>query len=79
MARLPEHLVESLRQQPQSGRDYWIVVAKLWDGREIGGVAIIDGDIVQTTDRVQFQPAEIVDLGLESGSWLLADSIATNA
>ena len=76
MARLPEHLAESLRQHPQSGRDYWIVVAKLWDGREIGGVAIIDDEIVQTTDRVPFQPSEIVDIGLESGAWLLADAPA---
>ena len=73
MARLPEHLAERLRAQPRSGRDYWMVVAKLWDGREIGGIAIIDDEFIQTTDRTPIQPSEIVDLGLESGTWLVAD------
>ena len=74
MARLPEHLAEGLRRQPQSGRDYWMVVVRLWDGREVGGVAIIDDDIVQTFDRTPMRPSEIVDLGLESGHWLVADA-----
>jgi hypothetical protein len=73
VARLPEHLAEGLRQQPQSGRDYWMVVVKLSDGREVGGVAIIEGDIVQTVDRTPIQPSEIVDLGLDTGAWLLSD------
>jgi hypothetical protein len=77
VARLPEHLAEGLRRQPQSGRDYWVVVARLWDGREIGGIAIIDDEIVQTFDRTPMKPSEIVDLGLETGAWLLGDGVAT--
>ena len=78
VARLPEHLAEALRQHPQSGLDYWIVVARLWDGREVGGVAIIDDEIVQTSDRTPMRPSEIVDLGLEGGRWLIADDDGTH-
>ena len=51
-----------------------MVVVRLWDGREIGGVAVIDDEIVQTFDRTPIQPSEITDLGLESGPWLIADA-----
>lgn len=73
VARLPDNLLHRLQAHPQTGNGYWTVVVRLWDGREIRGVAIIDGDIVQTIDRTPIQPAEIVNLGMDTGEWLFSE------
>ena len=35
--------------------------------------SIIDGEIVETHDRTPIRPSEIVDVGLDTGVWLLSD------
>lgn len=68
MARLPEALAERLATTPQSGSGYWIIVLRLRDGREFGGIGIVDGEIV--SPPVPIDPNDIAAIGLETGEWV---------
>ena len=71
MARLPASLARQLETVPQTGNGYWVVVLRLWDGREYGGVGIVDGEIIKPP--VPIQTNEVVAIGLDSGRWLQLD------
>jgi hypothetical protein len=71
LAKLPDALAQQLAARPQTGDGYWIVVVRLWDGREIGGIGIVDGEIIRPPVRIE--PQEVVAIGLETGEWLYAD------
>lgn len=47
------------------------MVVRLWDGREFGGVGVIDGEIIRPP--VPLETREVVAIGLETGRWLYAD------
>jgi hypothetical protein len=68
MARLPDPLIERLSGVPQTGDGYWIVVVRLWDGREVGGIGVVDGEIVQAPFPIETR--NIVAIGLETGEWI---------
>jgi hypothetical protein len=71
LAKLPDALARQLSETPQTGSGYWVVVLRLWDGREFGGVGIVDGEIIQPP--VPIQTREVVAIGLDSGHWLYVD------
>ena len=71
MAKLPDKLARQLAATPETGAGYWVVVVRLWDGRELGGVGIVDGEIVGAP--VDIQSREVVAIGLETGRWLFVD------
>ena len=48
-----------------------MVVLRLWDGREFGGVGIVDGEIIRPP--VPIQTREVVAMGLGTGQWLYLD------
>ena len=75
MARLPEALVGRLDTTPQSGSGYWIIVLRLRDGREYGGIGVVDGEIV--SPPVPIDPREIAAIGLETGEWVHVEDPAT--
>jgi hypothetical protein len=71
LAKLPDALAQQLAARPQTGDGYWVVVVRLWDGREIGGIGIVDGEIIRPPVRIE--PQEVVAIGLETGEWLHVD------
>jgi hypothetical protein len=71
LTRLPDALSRQLSSTPQTGEGYWVVVLRLSDGREFGGVGIIDGEIIRPP--VPLETREVVAIGLETGRWLYAD------
>ena len=71
MSKLPDALARQLSATPETGGGYWVVVLRLWDGREFGGVGIVDGEIIQPP--VDIQTREVVAIGLETGQWLYLD------
>ena len=74
MAKLPDALAEQLTTRPQTGDGYWVVVVRLWDGREIGGIGVVDGEMIGPPVRIE--TPEVVAIGLETGEWLYADESA---
>jgi hypothetical protein len=68
LGRLPDPLITKLSATRQSGDGYWIVVIRLWDGREMGGIGVVDGEIVQAPFPIETR--EIVAIGLETGDWI---------
>lgn len=71
MAKLPDALARQLSATPETGSGYWTVVLRLWDGREFGGVGIVDGEIIGPP--VDIQTGEVVAVGLDTGRWLSVD------
>ena len=43
----------------------------MWDGREYGGVGIVDGEIIGPPFDIQ--TGEVVAVGLDTGRWLSVD------
>jgi hypothetical protein len=74
LAKLPDALAQQLAARPQTGDGYWVVVVRLWDGREIGGIGIVDGEVIRPPVRIE--TSEVVAIGLETGEWLYADESA---
>lgn len=74
MPRLPEPLLERLASTPQTGDGYWLVVVRLRDGREFGGIGIVDGEIIGPP--VPIETREVVAIGLETGEWVHVGSDA---
>jgi hypothetical protein len=70
LARLPDELVERLASLPQTGAGYWIVVLRLWDGRELGGIGIIDGEMIDPPYPIS--TGEIAAIGVDTGEWIEA-------
>jgi hypothetical protein len=71
LAKLPDALARQLDATPETGDGYRVVVLRLWDGREFGGVGIVDGEIIRPP--VAIQTREVVAIGLETGQWLSLD------
>jgi hypothetical protein len=74
VAKLPDALAQQLAARPQTGDGYWVVVVRLWDGREIGGIGVVDGEMISPPVRIE--TPEVVAIGLETGEWLYADEAA---
>jgi hypothetical protein len=70
---LPNALADALSAIPQTGEGYWIVEVRLWDGREVGGIGVVDGAIVQAPFPIKTR--EVVAIGLETGDWLQLDAV----
>lgn len=74
---LPDSLADALSATPQTGEGYWIVVVRLWDGREVGGIGVVDGAIVQAPFPIETR--EIIAIGLETGDWIQLDAVDYSA
>ena len=77
MAALPAAFTDRLRTTPQSGDGYWVVVVRLRDGREFGGIGIVDGEMVDAP--VPIEPADVIAIGLETGRWVTLDEATATA
>ena len=71
MAALPAAFADRLSRTPQSGDGYWVVVVRMRDGREFGGIGIVDGEMVDTP--VPIEPGDVIAIGLETGVWVELD------
>jgi hypothetical protein len=43
-------------------------VIRLWDGREFGGIGIVDGEMIGVPAAIETR--EVVAIGLETGDWI---------
>jgi hypothetical protein len=68
LARLPDSLAQQLAATPETGDGYWNVVIRLWDGREFGGIGIVDGEMIGVPAAIETR--EVVAIGLETGDWI---------
>ena len=44
------------------------MVVRLWDGREFGGIGVVDGEMINPP--VPIETREVVAIGLETGEWI---------
>jgi len=70
--RLPEHWIQFLARQPETGMTYQIVDITLRDGRVVRDVAIVGSSLVGEVRGhrdIPFDPADITHIEVTHNKW----------